>query len=94
MVEKINALCNAIDTLTKAVPNSGITKVAVQAWIYELEEMLVAECKKMVNPPTVATPTTRSAQAEDMWGEKAAEDIFPANPKKGGSDSWIANDFR
>jgi hypothetical protein len=71
MVEKINALCRIIDTIND-LPHSP-KRVEI---VNTLVDMLLAECKKMVNPPTVAAPTTRSAQAEDMWGGKYPHPIM------------------
>lgn len=65
MVEKINALCRVIDTIND-LPHSP-KRVEI---VNTLVDMLIAECKKMVNPPTVAAPTTRSAQAEDIFPER------------------------
>jgi hypothetical protein len=45
MVEKVKALCNAIDTL-----NSLPTNENTDARLAELSEMLLAECKQMVTP--------------------------------------------
>ncbi len=53
MVEKVKALCDAIDTLN-SLPRGGNT----DARLAELSEMLLAECKQMV-----ATPSPRQYYA-------------------------------
>jgi hypothetical protein len=129
MVEKVNALCNAIDTL-----NSLTHTPARAANVNELAKLLLAECKQMVEPPTVErvyeagnrieqgdpllivgdkvystrksvqvvkAPVSRPAETEPAMGypdkpesNEGFHTLVPPTPKNGGSDSWIANEYR
>jgi hypothetical protein len=70
MVEKVKALCDAIDTL-----NSLPTDENTDARLAELSEMLLAECKQMVQKPVKqALPPTSERVYE------AGNRIEPGDP--------------
>lgn len=70
MVEKVKALCDAIDTL-----NSLPLGPNTDARLAELSEMLLAECKQMVTPPAIQVPQPYSERVYT-----AGNDIEPGDP--------------
>lgn len=98
MTEKVNALCKAIDTINhlpgcenndKAVDELVALLLAECKYLCERPPApsQAAKAKILesfgVIPLDVKAPTTRSAQAEDVYSAQVAE-----------SESWIADHFR
>lgn len=61
MVEKVKALCDAIDTLN-SLPDCENTA----ARLAELSEMLLAECKQMVEPPVTQISPSAYVAGNDI----------------------------
>ena len=70
MVEKVNALCKAIDTLSILHRDEN-----TDARLAELSEMLLAECKQMITPPDIQVPQPYSERVYE-----AGNRIEPGDP--------------
>ncbi len=77
MVEKVKALCDAIDTL-----NSLPTNEYTDARLAELSEMLLAECRNMTERPVkqVAPPVVQVPQPYSERFYVAGTDIEIGDP--------------